>query len=153
MASYHTIKVGRHGATLKVDDEGICPKCGYPGETHLDEWREKDNEEWGYLVECPVRPEVGMGITWTVHEVSKGGRLCRFSADDAKLSPDFKPKIILGGFAGHCTNQNEQTYQYTPRPDLPRYQARLTKNGWVCRKLTSKRLRLGVRGKFHDYNF
>lgn len=26
--------------------------------------------------------------------------------------PDFKPNFIKGGFAGHCTNQDEQTWLY-----------------------------------------
>ena len=36
--------------------------------------------------------------------------------DNAVLSGDWKPEWISGGFVGHCVNQHEQEWTYTPDP-------------------------------------
>ena len=36
--------------------------------------------------------------------------------DQAVLSGDWKPEWISGGFGGHCVNQHEQRWTYTPDP-------------------------------------
>lgn len=37
----------------------------------------------------------------------------------AKKDPSFKPQIVAGGFAGHCVNQSEQEWIYSPDADRP----------------------------------
>lgn len=65
----------------------------------------------------PASIQVGDGVTvnlWsdryaaTVIKVTKSTVTVR--RDKATLNPDFKPEWIPGGFAAHCTNQDEQTY-------------------------------------------
>jgi hypothetical protein len=85
--------------------------------------------------------------------------------DSATLDPSFKPEIIPGGFLGHCTNQREQTYSYSPNP-----QGRLvtvTLRRWRDEEGNERRMwkaagsSISARGgsvvpgrhKFHDYNF
>ena len=86
-------------------------------------------------------------------------------ADCATLDLSFKPEIIPGGFAGHCTNQSEQTYSYSPHS-----QGRLvtvTLRRWKDEEGNERRAWKAAgfdthaqggsavpgRHKFHDYNF
>ena len=69
----------------------------------------------------------------------------------ADLDHDFKPKIIPGGFNGHCVNQDKQTYNYRSCPDGQVLRVRLGKKGWksqMGRHALSTQPR-----KFFDYNF
>lgn len=95
----------------------------------------------------------------TVIEVSKNGKRVKVQHDDAKLNPSFKPNIVPGGFSGHCTNQEEQTYTYTQNPEghVSEFSIRKWRGRYVW---TSKNQtpdgRMGIslgRRKFHDYNF
>ncbi len=67
----------------------------------------------------PANAKVGDGATinlWsdrhacTIIKVTKTTVTVR--RDRAILNPDFKPEFVIGGFAGHCTNQSEQSYTY-----------------------------------------
>lgn len=52
---------------------------------------------------------------YTVVRASKTRIVAR--EDNATLDRDFfRPEIIPGGFAGHCTNQHKQIYSYSPNP-------------------------------------
>ena len=69
----------------------------------------------------------------------------------AEKDPEFKPEFIPGGFAGHCTNQSEQTYTYKSCDDGHLMKIRLGKKGWksqMGRHFLSTEPR-----KFYDYNF
>ena len=107
-----------------------------------------------------ITPEVGMGVTCTLYtdavamtivRVHPSGKTFWATQDKATLKPDWKPEIIPGGFAGHCVHNYSQEYDYETVPG-PEHQFRLTKKGWSC-KHYRKRVRLGVRAAFHDYNF
>lgn len=70
---------------------------------------------------------------------------------DYKLD-NWKPEIEPGGFAGHCTNQNDQKYTYSSNTNYPRIRIRLTKKGW--KDTNGNRYTLATEPKkFHDYNF
>ena len=85
--------------------------------------------------------------------------------DKATRSPDFKPEFIAGGFAGHCVNQNDQTYTYEADPTGPTIKVSLRR--WTDEEGNERRLwkKVGTktferggnvyhgRRKFHDYNF
>lgn len=85
--------------------------------------------------------------------------------DAAKLSPGWKPEFIVGGFAGHCTNQHSQTYDY--QPDPAGALVTVTLRRWTDEEGNERRLWkqagtgtraqggsvLSGRHKFHDYNF
>jgi hypothetical protein len=107
-----------------------------------------------------VIPVVGMGLTariytdceaFTITRVSPSGLTVWAKPDKAELSPDWKPEIVPGGFAGHCTNNYSQTYTYTPQPEAEEVAFRLTKKGWHRKGYAS--VVLGERRAFHDYNF
>lgn len=107
----------------------------------------------------PANAKVGDGATinlWsdrhacTIIKVTK--TIVTVQRDTAILNPDFKPEFIVGGFAGHCTNQNEQSYTYE-RDE----QGEVTTIHW-----SEKYQRYGRPGfptlskgrhEFYDYNF
>ncbi len=96
---------------------------------------------------APTMPEVGMGCTeimWTdrnpctIVSVSKTGKSFEFTYDDYK-------RIDKNGLS------DWQTWEYTSRPDAPRYKARLCKDGrYKCRGLT---IFVGEREKYSDPSF
>jgi uncharacterized ParB-like nuclease family protein len=72
-----------------------------------------------------------------------------------KVLPDpaWKPEFIVGGFAGHCVNQSEQTWIYETDPGAPVKRVRLHKDGkWYFSGGGSGRLTEKPR-YFYDYNF
>jgi hypothetical protein len=94
-----------------------------------------------------------------VIEVCRNGKEVVMQEDFATLDPNFKPNIIPGGFAGHCVNQNDQTYTYTP--DLNGRLSTHTLRTWRGIKVWTRKgdtpngrntLSHGQR-KFYDYNF
>lgn len=107
----------------------------------------------------PANAKVGEGATinlWsdrhacTIIKVTK--TTITVQRDTAILNPDFKPEFIPGGFAGQCTNQNEQSYTYE-RDE----QGEITTIHW-----SEKYQRYGRPGfptlskgrhEFYDYNF
>lgn len=95
----------------------------------------------------------------TVVEVSKSGKRVKVQLDKATLSPDFKPEFIIGGFAGHCINQQDQTYTYEIDPDgrIEEFTLRTWRGVKVwtpkgCTPDGSSAIYHGRRS-FHDYNF
>src|SRR5512146_212575 len=83
--------------------------------------------------------EVGDGATYrlytdsyacTVIAVSKSGKTITLQRDKATLNPSFKPDFHPGGFAGHVSNQYEQSYTYERDPHGEIKTARLGKFGW-----------------------
>jgi len=80
--------------------------------------------------------------------ITKSGKTVTIAPVEAKRNPEWKPEIVPGGFAGHCTNNREQQWIY----------------GGICG--SASKVRLGAKGwaqglyrasknpvKFHDYNF
>lgn len=71
-----------------------------------------------------------------------------------EVSPDteWQPKMIPGGFAAHCINQNEQTWVIKSNPSASVIRIRKRKNGtWHSafgRHVLSEKPRY-----FYDYNF
>lgn len=76
-----------------------------------------------------------------------------------KRDPEWKPEIIAGGFAGHCTNQDEQTWLFDRvRDDIEPVTLRLCKSKYCGSDKLWSSPRLGrfiANGarKKHDYNF
>ena len=63
-----------------------------------------------------------------------------------------KLHFASGGFAGHCTNQDEQRYDYASDPSRPVIRVRLNKTGWRDKHNNLYVLEENPR-KFHDFNF
>ena len=94
--------------------------------------------------------DVGDGVTMCLYSDKHA---CTVIAKTA-LDPNFKPEFIVGGFAAHCTNQNEQKWTYERDPN-----GEITKCYWsekLGRYTTggdqSVRISPG-RHEFYDYNF
>lgn len=107
----------------------------------------------------PANIQAGDGVTvnlWsdrhaaTVIRVTKKTVTCR--RDTAVLSPDFKPDWIVGGFAAHCTNQDEQSYSYKPDENGEEYtfywSEKYQRYGQPGKLFLTK-----GRHEFYDYNF
>jgi hypothetical protein len=76
----------------------------------------------------------------------------------ATLSPDWKPEITPGGFAGHCHNQHTQKWIYEQDESAPVIRMRRVKPSHSNRCMTWKSAygmhRMSDKPcKFHDYNF
>jgi hypothetical protein len=88
-------------------------------------------------------------FAYTVIKVSDSGKTITLQLDHAILSPDFKPDFTPGGFVGHVSNSDQQSYSYEPDPRGHTITARLTSKGW---KANGASITAGRRA-FYDYNF
>lgn len=104
-------------------------------------------------------PAVGQGATichhcdrtaCTIVAVSESGKTISLQPDHAEPR-NWKPEIMPGGFAGHCTNNHNQRYRYRSNPDAPIWKARLCKGGLF--KTTNGERIIEGRQHFHDCNF
>lgn len=107
----------------------------------------------------PANIQVGDGVTvnlWsdryaaTVTKVTKSTVTVR--RDKATLDPNFKPEWIPGGFAAHCTNQEEQSYTYEPDESGTVYTFRWSNKYQRYGQPGNLSLSKG-RHEFYDYNF
>lgn len=93
-----------------------------------------------------------MSFPWKVIGTSPSGKT--ITLQGVKVAPDpewqKKMKVISGGFAGHCVNQNEQTWLYDGLDD-ELIKIRKTKNGWV--RYGAKFTEAAAPYYFYDYNF
>lgn len=136
-------------------------KENQPGETPEYTYRyaeERIDRVADYIL-CPANVKVGDGVTvhlWsdahaaTIIKVTKCSVTVQY--DTATLDPNWKPEWIAGGFAGHCVNQDEQTYTYERNP-----KGRIETYRWSNKYGsygTPGNLRLTKgRHEFYDYNF
>lgn len=107
----------------------------------------------------PANAKVGDGATVNLYSDRHAGTIIKVTKatitirqDKAVLNPAFKPEWILGGFAAHCINQEEQAYTYETDE-----KGCVTTIHW-----SSKYNRYGTPGnvtaskgrhEFYDYNF
>jgi hypothetical protein len=137
------------------------------------EWKESQGETPAYVYEyalemldrvtkwllCPANVNVGDGVTinlWSDRHAATVIKKTAYSVtvqqDTATLSPDFKPVRVEGGFAGHCINQDEQTYTYERNPngrvETFRWSNKYGRYGTPGNPSLSK-----GRHEFYDYNF
>lgn len=112
------------------------------------------------LYEAQLNLKVGDGVTccmWTDKHaftvIKRTAKTVTIQRDKVTLSKDFHPEIIPGGFAGHCVNQNEQTYTYERDPHGEVYTCRWSDRlGGFKNPYKDSRLVIG-RHEFYDYNF
>jgi hypothetical protein len=72
---------------------------------------------------------------------------------DYQMDPAFEPQIVLGGFLGHCVNNNEQRYFYAPRPDQASVYVRLRKDGRWYDRDGQRYVPADEPRRFYDFNF
>lgn len=140
-------------------DGGLESAAAMKHKDHIDNyWRLKRNLEDQIRIERRRELEVGDGCTYHLYSdaqactvVKRTAKTITIQEDTAIIDPDFKPEWIAGGFAGHCTNQNEQTYTYERNPNGRKITARWSdkRGGFVY---MDKLITVG-RHQFHDYNF
>lgn len=84
--------------------------------------------------------------------ISRTAKTLRIQRDKATLSKDYKPKFIPGGFAAHCTNNNDQKYDYERDPD-----GEIKTAYWSevsgCFRVGGAMVVTPGRHEFYDYNF
>lgn len=106
--------------------------------------------------------EVGMGATiagysdraaYTIVAVNATGTVLTLQADHAVLDASFKPDFQPGGFSGHVSNQNDQSYSYRPNPNATMLKVRLRKDGRFYAAGSKSPVTIGIRSAFYDYNF
>ena len=63
-----------------------------------------------------------------------------------------KMDFDIGGFSAHCSNQSEQSYDYSSNEEAHVFRIRLGKQGWKCKN--GNRFSIDAEPfKYHDYNF
>ncbi len=72
---------------------------------------------------------------------------------DSALSEGQKPEFVVGGFAGHCTNQAELKWDITSNDQNPVVRIRLGKNGTWKDAYGHKFGLADEPIRFYDYNF
>lgn len=106
----------------------------------------------------PANAKVGEGATINYYSDSHACTIIKVTKstitikrDKATIDKNFTPKIEVGGFAGHCTNQDEQTYTYEPDESGTEYVCRWSKKHgcYTCQGSTISK----GRHEFYDYNF
>lgn len=94
--------------------------------------------------------EIGYSQQYPWMELRRTDKTVTLVKVAVQADPDWKPEIIPGGFAGHCTNQSDQTWLFKGIRPTQTMTIRKTKNGWS---------RKGVRFvedravEFYDFNF
>lgn len=105
--------------------------------------------------------EVGDGVTLHLYSdahactvIAKTKTTITIQQDKATIDPNFKPEWVEGGFAGHCTNQDEQTYTYERNPNGHIYKCRWSEKygRYQTGEDGSMKITRGRR-EFYDYNF
>lgn len=135
------------------------------GDTHMSEYVYKNAlekaEEFHNNRLSPVTVEVGDGVTIHLYSDAHAGTVIKktkttitVQQDKATIDPNFKPEFVTGGFAGHCTNQNEQTYTYERDPNgtVTTYRWSKKYNRYQGGGDGSVTVTKGRR-EFYDYNF
>ena len=87
---------------------------------------------------------------WVEIKRSPSGKTVTLAKVNVKRDPDFTPHIIPGGFAGHCDNQDKQTWLFDSIDDANTMTIRMTKRGWANgeTRFTENRA-----VEFYDWNF
>lgn len=109
----------------------------------------------------PVTAKVGDGVTvclWSDRHaatiIKRTATTITLQYDKATIDPDFKPEFIVGGFAAHCTNQEEQSYTYERNPEGAIETYRWSKKNARYQGGGDGSIKV-IKGRheFYDYNF
>lgn len=84
--------------------------------------------------------------------ISRTAKTLRIQRDKATLSKDYKPEFIPGGFSAHCTNNNDQRYDYERDPD-GEIKTAYWSEAKCCFQVEGSLMITPGRHEFYDYNF
>lgn len=105
--------------------------------------------------------EVGDGVTYCLYSdkyactvIKRTAKTLTIQRDRAIRDPNFKPEYIPGGFAAHCTNNEDQSYTYERNPNGEIFICHWSeKRGrFQCGEDGSVRIIRG-RHEFYDFNY
>ena len=86
--------------------------------------------------------------------IERKGKRIKLQEANATLDPTWKPEIIPGGFAGHCTNNRQQRWIITANPDGGIIEGYLGNDNEWYQKGSDRRTTIDQGYvKFHDYNY
>ena len=112
----------------------------------------KNLPEGEYLTETGY----SQSYPWKVIATSPSGKTLTLQKVEVATDPEFKAEFVPGGFAGHCTNQNEQTHIFVGLSDRTKT-VRLQKSRYhgSDKLWGSKGTEFIANGavEFYDYNF
>lgn len=123
-------------------------------------YKEKRNLEKELNGAIANNVKVGDGITLRVYSdchaftiIARTEKTLTIQQDKATLKNNWKPEFVHGGFTAHCTNQNEQEYDYEKDA-----KGQILKIRWSDKKSywNAPRGYAGIslgRHEFYDYNF
>lgn len=87
---------------------------------------------------------------WVLVRLSPSGKTATVARVKAAPDPEWTPEFYAGGFAGHCANQNSQTWLYDGLGE--EIKIRRSKNGyWVRNNVCF--IESDGPTYFYDYNF
>ena len=130
-------------------------------QTRFNEYAAKQNSRT--LMKCNL-VQIQMGYaTNSLHSDAHPFEIVRVVSDktievramDAERSPDWKPEFVSGGFAGHCTNNDDQRNAWVMKSnaDNPVVRIRKRKNGSWYSPSHGRFYLSEAPFKKHDFNF
>lgn len=127
---------------------------------HIMEDIKKKVSEFDERYIVPSNAKEGQGVTMHLFSDSHAGTVVKVTKstitvqrDKATIDPNFRPNFTPGGFAGHATNNNEQTYTYERDEQGEKTVFRWSnKYKRYIHTASGRKLTKGRR-EFYDYNF
>lgn len=95
--------------------------------------------------------EHGYSQSYPWKEIKRTAKTRTLAKVEIKRDPEWKPEMIPGGFAAHCTNQQQQTWLYDHVDMDATVTVRMNKKGEWVRHGTRYTEDRAV--YFYDYNF
>lgn len=127
---------------------------------HMMDEIEKFAKEYDAKNLTPANTEVGDGVTMTLYSdahawtvIKKTKTSVTIQRDNATMDPNFKPEFVVGGFAGHCTNQEKQVYTYERNENGETVTFRWSKKYNRYKNQQRGQSLIKGRKEFYDYNF
>ena len=89
---------------------------------------------------------------WVLIKTSPSGKTLTLQRVETKGDPEWKPQFYLGGFAGHCHNQHDQTWLYDGLEDRFTTIRKDKRGEWRHKGVRFIEEKSGPH-YFYDYNF
>jgi hypothetical protein len=100
--------------------------------------------EGNYFTQC------GYSQSYPWVEISRTAKTVKLAKVNVEQDPEWKPEFTVGGYGGHCNNQQHQTWLYKGVEDQFTMTVRATKLGWSH---NGTKFVEGRAQEFYDYNF
>jgi len=101
--------------------------------------------------------EIGHSQKYPWVEVKHTAKTVTLAKVRVKRDPDWQPEIVPGGFAGHCTNQHDQTWLFDRIDETEIKTIRRVRSRTFCEAEMwahkGTRFIEGQAVEFYDYNF